>query len=370
MKRVWTRVGVEGFLGAFGPLQTLWRTIPGLAAAFSLLTLVSAGLDLAVGVEREIHDRLGYGGPAVALMALPAGKEVDREALTRELSRFASAQGLAVAYERQPGGVISIWDERRLFPLGPKVSRLFDGSGPKALVNRGLVSSLEGNLERLLPPGAEMVGSFPPALRYPPETLFSVWEVSRYPSFFLNTAALPFGEGAYFIAGNRLENRQILQSVVYLLEAHGLKVSSLITFERIDYRDYYRQILTGGDLRSRIFVIIIGLPFLAQLLVFLLFAYLSRGKWEVAAVLGAPRPSLRRMIVEELFLHRAAWGLLTGALLGFMGALVLYAAGVIPLGPGLNTVALASAIATLASFILAWAVAWWEVEGLINRVPL
>lgn len=358
----------------YGPALTLWRAMPAFLSAFLILLIAAGGFYMVTIHEVRLARRAGYSGPELAvLVKAPVDKDVDKGALTRDLTRFATVQALAVAYRPQPrSGFITVLDEGGYFRNGgiPLAKPLLQGPGPKLLVSSHLSPSGAEHIRRFIARDGEIVGEFVPEVDLGQTHMVRLSGVlleHDYPIALFNPEAVPFGEGAYIFAGDRLAKTEIIQKLFGIFESHGLEVRSFSFLEQASFSTILKDMVSSRNGLVFLFAFVITL--LVGWMILHLYALLTREKWMVVAILGAGRMDLIRLIVREM-LDRTGRGAIWGGILALAGGFLLSLMGALPAMAPVLLVPLAVLFAGLLLFIMAVWVAWWELRGVLKLVPI
>lgn len=245
-------------------------------AALLVLVLGTTGVLVVENRTSAVAASLGYDGATVRIHVMDLG---DRDAAADAILDFADQTASAVAYTpASDAGLVTIYDPHGLFrgPEGPLYAPLAAaGDAPAALVADRLGADVD-DLRAVLSPATDVVGSVSPGVGF----------AASRPMVIRNPAAGPLGGGLYVLAGDGVTDAQQL---VDTLLADGAWVSEATVVGSVPLAPF------DGP-RAAILAALLAVFVVTSALLIVLDVARGADRARVAALLGAGRRDLRRVL--------------------------------------------------------------------------
>lgn len=319
--------------------------MPAISAALLVASAVAFSLSTAEGSAGLAAQELGYDGETIRIVAVEADDEAGTERFRQALIGFADTHHASIAYSAYAeSGVVAVQDSLHRFRgrSGALAAPLAASGSKPAAVLSTRVPEAAGVRSGLLGSGVSLVGTFES------EAAFD----SSYPALVENMAAARPGSGVYLVAGLPDSDRSALR---LLFSRSGIRIVNW-DVQTPAAVGYILSTLYGG-----IVMAFAMLSALAALLVTQIHSVLLRRRLIVAAVAGATRRDLARLLLGRLVPLVTA-GSAVGVLVD--AGVFLFLRGVMQIGPA--TIGRAVAL-SLGGCVLLWmvilaCVSWWETR--------
>lgn len=323
-------------------------------------SILAFGLLEGSHIQRATH--LGHTGATVRVIVVPDAYYTGPERLTMALIRFAAEHEVSVAFAQSyDTGLVTVLDEHDRFHNSEgSLGALLDapGSGRSAAFATAIEGSVGSWAGRHLPAEVEFAGTFRSDVTFE----------ERYPMLLLSPEARPFDTGVYLFASNDAtrDGDALSSEVVRFFEAQWMNVVDAMPLSDASIRTLLARNMAQPY--GVIALMFFGIVALAQLVVMRIHAALFRERLFVAAVLGAAKRQLRRIVAQRL-LQLVAAGLIMGTALSLLVVVASQGLALAEPGPRVAVIALALAVSALTSMLMCAFVAWREARKVARAVP-